>query len=133
MGLTAAVDFQFQMVTLRCHKCGVPYGIPDYFQERRREDHEAFYCINGHGACYSAANETEKLRSELEKANRAKQMALDSARMEAEQRKKAERKLDRINKGVCTKCNRTFTNIARHMQSKHGVECNKPPKGSKTR
>jgi len=27
----------------------------------------------------------------------------------------------RINGGVCTCCNRTFTNLARHMKTKHPV------------
>ena len=140
MGLAAAISFEFKMITIRCWSCGVPYGMPDYFQQRREEDHQTFYCPNGHGGHYPQDNEAEKLRKELEKSERAKQMALDSARMEATERKKTEAKLKkvstklkRIENGVCPQCNRTFANVARHMQTKHGVECSKPPKGSRVR
>lgn len=140
MGLANSVQFNFQMVTINCCNCGVPFGVPDYIQQRRQDDHHLFYCTNGHPQHYPQKNEVEELRvklveadEQIVKARRAKELAESTARMEAEQRRKAEKKLDRVNRGVCSKCNRTFANVARHMQSKHGVECNKPPKGSKVR
>lgn len=128
-----------EIVRETCCNCGVVFGVTKFLQDMKIRDKACFYCPNGHGQSYTT-NEADRLRkqleaanAEIERANRAKQVALDTARMEAEQRRKAETKLDRINNGVCPKCKRSFVNMARHMQSKHGVKCNQPPKGSKVR
>ena len=128
-----------EIVRETCVNCGVVFGVTKFLQDMEIRDKACFYCPNGHGQSYTT-NEADRLRkqldaahAELEKVNRAKQIAQDTARMEAEQRHKAEAKLDRISKGVCPKCKRSFVDIARHMQSKHGVKCSKPPKGSKVR
>lgn len=132
MGL-AALRYEPAFVTVECYSCQMAFGVTRYFQERRREDHQTFYCPAGHGQVWLAKSAVEKLQDELAKAERAKQMALDQARMESEQRLKAERKLKRVQRGVCPQCNRSFKELAKHMESKHGVECNQPPKGSKVR
>lgn len=132
MGLPLA-NVSYQLICETCITCGIVFGVPTEWRSRRLEDHEMMYCPNGHRQHYLGKSEAEKLRDELERERRAKQMALDSARMESEQRQKAERKLKRVNRGVCPKCNRTFAELARHMQTKHKEACNKPPKGSKVR
>jgi Zn finger protein HypA/HybF involved in hydrogenase expression len=132
MSLTA-LKYEAAFVAIECWQCQIAFGVTPYFQERRREDHQSFYCPAGHSQIYPSKSREEKLQEELAKAERAKQMALDQARMEAEQRQKAERKLKRVQRGVCPQCNRTFAELTKHMQSKHGEKCNQPPKGSKTR
>lgn len=136
MGLPA-VQFSVEFKEHCCWSCDLRYYVPATWSQKRRENHDTFYCPQGHPAYFPQDNETEKLRKELEKAERARQMALETARMEAEQRKKVERKLKttskklaRVENGVCPECNRSFTNVARHMQTKHGVKCNQPPKGA---
>lgn len=132
MGLPLA-NVSYHLICETCITCGIVFGVPTDWRNRRLEDHKMMYCPNGHQQHYAGKSEAEKLRDELERERRAKQMALDSARMESEQRQKAERKLKRVNRGVCPKCNRTFAELAKHMQTKHKEACNKPPKGSKVR
>lgn len=85
--------------------------------------------LNGHSMSY-AENEADRLRRERdnlkqqmarveEERNRAYKWGED----EAAARRKAEGELKqmqkRVHAGVCPCCNRTFANVARHMQSKH--------------
>ena len=43
-----------------CASCGVIFAIPRTMEERRREDHRAFYCPNGHNLVFSGPSKAEK-------------------------------------------------------------------------
>lgn len=93
----------------------MPFGVTPDFERRRREDHQGFYCPHGHPNVYSKETEEEKLRKRLV----AEQQ---QTRMERDQRQKLERELERVKKGVCPKCNRSFKALERHMKTKHGAK-----------
>jgi|SRR6185369_5444046 len=54
---------------VECYKCSMPFYTTDYFDKRRREDHQTFWCPAGHPQCYTGKSEAEKLRDQLNKAN----------------------------------------------------------------
>jgi hypothetical protein len=118
-GSTVTVAQVVQLFTEECFKCGVVFGITSYFKGERQRDHGSFYCPNGHCQAYMAENEAERNARLLREEQARHQRAL--ARLnEAEVAKaKAERKLKRVERGVCPSCNRTFANLARHMACKH--------------
>jgi len=111
MGLPA-VKFEAQLHLVECWACQMMFGVTSYFESRRREDHQTFYCPAGHGQVWAA-------ETDLEKERRKSQMLADQVRMEREERLKVERKLKRVHNGTCPHCNRSFANLARHMKSKH--------------
>ncbi len=113
---------------LTCCTCGVFFFLSQRFIEVRREDGANFYCVNGHPQCY-LESENIKLRKRIE--DRERQLREEKCKLirthdELEQemklRGKAERKLKRVHRGVCPDCNRTFENLARHMECKHGIK-----------
>ena len=118
---------QIEIVSEICVACGVTFGLTGDYQKRRQWDHKTFYCPNGHGQLYPAKNEAEKLAEELEHERRRRIDEVEAAKVRANfaeaAKKKAESELARISKrahaGVCPCCKRTFTNVARHMQTKH--------------
>lgn len=112
-----------------CINCGVRFGVPYGYTERRRQDKKSFYCPNGHSMAYTES-EADRLRRERD---RLKQ---DTARLEDERRaaqqrevaaleraQAAEKREARLKKraaaGACPCCSRNFTNLARHIASKH--------------
>lgn len=117
--------------TVSCAHCGVTFALTDSFIDFRRRNGESFYCPNGHSLTYDS--EFERLKRTLE-AERRKLAEADArlsqanttiarerdARANAE--KKHKRKMRRITNGVCPCCNRTFTDLGRHMKSKHPKE-----------
>jgi len=98
------------------------------------------FCPNGHSQVYVGKTEAQKLQDLLDAEKRRVEM-FRRENQEKERQLSAQKglttkfknKLARVDNGVCPECNRTFQNVARHMQSKHGVKCNQPPKGSKVR
>lgn len=141
------LDFQYQLETVECANCCMTFAVAGRFIRDRRDDHKSFYCPNGHSNFYKGQSEAEKLKKQLEEKERAltwersrvAELTRRKTRIENSLRAvkgvatKAKEALARTENGVCPQCNRTFAQLARHMQSRHGVECNKPPKGSEVR
>ena len=114
-----------EMVAMECGACGIAFMVPAHFNNECRENKKTWYCPSGHPRVYrkSRAQELEEqLAQEKQKTERERQAAIEArvdaqgARLKAD---RLEKKLGRIRRGVCTECNRTFQNIARHMTSKH--------------
>ena len=128
--------------TLTCGTCGVLFALAESFIADRRKDHAWWYCPNGHQWHYTQENETERLKRELEATRdnlaRARKREASAQRM----REAAENSLRatkghltrvkrRIEAGVCIHCNRTFQDVARHMESKHREVSYRRPIGTR--
>ena len=114
-----------------CPTCGIIFGIPESLEDRRREDHGAFYCPNGHSMVFNQETEAEKLKRELKEARsrleRTTQLATDRYdQLQHEKRRSAARKgvvtrmTNRAVAGACVfGCRRNFANLQRHVAAKH--------------
>jgi hypothetical protein len=120
------------MVALTCchQDCGMTFAVPSWWENARRRDHAWWYCPKGHSQHFAGQSETEKLRVELatqERATNRERAAAERLRMErdAEARRGAAARGQvtklkrRAERGVCFHCNRSFPDLADHMQSKH--------------
>jgi hypothetical protein len=54
-----------EMETLACATCGVAIVANPNFFRCRRDDHQSFYCISGHGNSFKGKSEAERLRKQL--------------------------------------------------------------------
>lgn len=120
------------LTTIQCSVCGIDFGLPRpyYLECGRWGDKKPFYCPNNHRLTYGdseieiAQREAARLKQQLAERD-------DTIHAERERAARAERETlrvkKRINAGVCTCCNRTFTNLARHMKTKHSDVSNVVP------
>jgi uncharacterized Zn finger protein (UPF0148 family) len=131
MGQHAVVE-QVVYRSTDCPECGVSVFMPSQMLERRQKDGESCYCPSGHSFSWHKT-EAMRLREELEA--KKKQLEAETKKREwAEQAQKraqeaeehAQRsaaaykgKLKRVSNGVCPCCKRSFTNLRRHMATKH--------------
>ncbi len=111
------------LAVIDCCRCGVPFGVPEYLDQKNREENDRwFWCPNGHKQHYTKS-EVRRLREQLDKERkRLKTMrtARDSAKRQASALKGVvTRTKKRIGKGVCPCCNRHFVNLGRHMAGQH--------------
>lgn len=113
------------LTEISCGKCGIIFCVPAIWQQEKQMNGSDFYCPNGHVRVYRKSD-IQELKERLE----AKEAELRAAKcetlrqqnlrqMEEAAKLKAERKLKRANKGVCTCCNRTFQNLMAHMKTQH--------------
>lgn len=113
-----AFRFSECLESIECYKCGIVFAVPQYWRQKRLEDHESFWCPNGHSQCYIGKTEAEKLRDELAATKRRLEIATQESAKEFQLRQRLEK---RIANGVCPKCHRHFINVERHMKKKHAT------------
>lgn len=121
-----------------CPSCHVTYAIPQTFYEAAREHNSAanpnnywaVCCPFGHSWHYTGLNQEQRLKQNLkwEREHAARMAAQrDQARADAHAQKSAktrfknqrDRERKRAAAGVCPCCNRTFKQLARHMENQH--------------
>lgn len=113
-----------------CVECGMQFGVPSDYDQRRRNDRATFYCPAGHPQQYTGPTEAQKLRKQAEQLERRLANEQEYARSlyaekEAEKRAHATTKgqLTKTRKravnGVCPCCSRSFANVARHVKHVH--------------
>lgn len=114
------IALQEKLFTVHCASCGMLFALTKDFEERRRADHKQFFCPSGHSNHWDAETDVEKARRERDVARQ------QIARIEDEKREAIaakDREIATMRKrsaaGVCPCCNRSFSELRRHMQTKH--------------
>lgn len=116
--ISTALDFEVE----DCISCGVIFAIPRELRSRLRNNKQTFYCPNGHSMSYTEP-EIERVRAQLEQAKR-------DAEWQRQRAESADKRLiaakgqmtklqKRVNHGVCPHCQRTVSQMARHIATKH--------------
>ena len=123
---TETITEKFTVVA--CYSCGARFGIGSGLYRRAVTDAQGtIHCpACGKESCWNES-ESSRLRKQLEARDRElreqkcevlrqKQMV----EIEHKNFERAAKRLRRVQNGVCPCCNRTFSNLARHMATKHG-------------
>lgn len=132
IGTTYANDVTIttEIRALNCARCGLTFGISKSFERFRREDKREFYCPNGHEQFFPGKTKAEIAQEERDAARELAARESNRRRL-AEQEAAHERRVaaahkgwnthirNRIANGVCPCCNRSFTNVLRHMTTQH--------------
>lgn len=116
----ASIKVEVELTEINCGECGGVYAINERYREQQYKKGGVWtcpYCKTGWG--YSGNSENEQLRRMLEDEKKRRNAALARENEERAAKEKLERKLKRVNRGVCPECNRSFANLARHMACKH--------------
>lgn len=110
--------------------CTVQFAIPtEYYRKCQESSRYSFHCPLGHGNVFSNT-EYDKARRENERLKQREAMLNDQIAAERRRVADAERRVaanrgvitrmkNRVGRGVCPCCTRTFGNLAAHMATKH--------------
>ena len=106
-----------------CLTCGIMFALPEEMLARARKTPSIWwYCPNGHHWHFPVKTEEQKLQEAKDQLARERsrhdqtQASLSATRgVVTKQRKK----LERVSKGICPCCNRSFSDLKKHMQTKH--------------
>jgi phytoene dehydrogenase-like protein len=116
--------------TLTCCNCGIAFAVPAHWCQQRRDDHQLFYCPNGHGQHFTGKSDAEKLREQLESQAKATAEAWSAYTNMSERKQAVQRQLvatrgvvtrtkKRVSQGKCPCCKAKFADLAAHMQGEH--------------
>lgn len=114
-----ALQTVLRIKTTTCITCGVVIGLTQEYYDERIKDHRGYHCPNGHSQHFTAESAAELAKRMLKEEQARHARTLSRENEERTAKEKLERKLKRVNRGVCPECNRTFQNLARHMECKH--------------
>lgn len=104
---------------LQCETCGVEHAIPQVMFDSCKREGGFWHCPNGHSRGWAEGSD----KTEMNKMRRERDLAVQEQARLAEEATTKEREIIRLKKrsaaGICPCCTRTFTNMARHMKTKH--------------
>lgn len=116
---------------IRCRTCGVIFAMSHDVLKNQRKEGGYHTCPNGHSRGWDEKNsENARARREAERNKQrlaqmedelreAKRAAMLEKRTAAAYKGQVTKLKKRARAGVCPCCNRHFTNLERHMASKH--------------
>ena len=112
------------LVTIDCGKCGGTYAINERYRKQKAQEGGGWHCP--YCQCswgFFDNSENANLRRELALERKQKEWARQEAKHAENRRRAAAGQLTkikrRVSRGVCPCCNRTFENLAKHMENKH--------------
>lgn len=111
---------------LTCWSCSVQFALPLRMYQGFEKEPERFYCPKGCRLILGEPEWKKELRLARQDATWYKERAAENHAL-AEKRKRQHaatkgqltKTKNRVAHGVCPCCNRTFKNLADHMQTKH--------------
>lgn len=124
------IEVTDRFAVINCCDCGTPFAVPVRFEQSLRETHQKFCCPNGHWQSFHGQTEEERLQKVLKQTERRLECARATATRFQDEAETAERKRraakgqltkvkNRVSRGVCPCCNRSFSNLHDHMKSQH--------------
>ena len=134
--MTSIIAFE----RLSCSVCDIQYALTEKYVAKRREDGEAWRCPNGHSQRF-IKSQVDCLKDDLDEMRRQRDSlrqneAYMAETIEAGKRRAAAFKgqatklRKRAQNGVCPCCNRSFSNLQRHMKTKHPDFTQEAPEGA---
>ncbi len=126
---------QVQLVVRTCW-CGMPHAVPKTLADAQDRDFEdgkpqsSIYCPLGHQHIRSGSTKVQKLERELQRERQQADQIKSDRDYQQKKRQEAEKSLtatkgvvtrlkNRAANGVCPCCNRTFSDLQKHMRSNH--------------
>lgn len=119
------ITHEVTLVVEECCACGTTFGMTADLQRNLRKTGREFFCPNGHPQVYTNtdAKKIEGLERQLKSAREDtawwKREAEEKARSLSATKGALTKTKKRLAGGACPCCNRQFTNLARHMKTKH--------------
>lgn len=114
-----------ELTTMQCGSCGIVFAMPSAKYDQCRTKGGNFFCPNGHARVFREPDVKRLERELAQERQQHDQCRADRDHAENRARTlkgvvtKKRKQLDRVSKGVCPCCNRSFENLHRHMQTKH--------------
>lgn len=126
--MPTTMTFVGRLVVTSCW-CGIHLAVPeDLYNLAKRNKGQGIHCPLGHEFIYNntieeeLAAERKRSKQISDRLNATRDLLQQEERSHAATRghvTRKKRELSRVKAGVCPCCNRTFQNLARHMEGKH--------------
>lgn len=110
---------EYVLVTCGAEGCDQTFGMHQRFYDQTKRTGEGWYCPKGHSRRWAGKTTEQRLREVEAQVVHTKDQLAAAAREAEEMRVRLLRDRQRFANGVCPCCNRSFTNVMRHMKTQH--------------
>jgi len=112
------------LILVQCGTCGVKHAIPVARYDTCLEEGGYWHCPNGHTWGFrKGREENQRIERERDRLKQENARLIEEAEKAERAKERAKSDLRRHQKrsaaGLCPCCNRTFSNMARHMKTEH--------------
>jgi len=118
------------LTVIECGSCHISFAVPGDFDRDRRRDKKLFSCPSGCRISYLGEREEDRLwrlvmdrdealARERQSTEYARQRAQTAIRSRNAMKGQVTKVKNRVAKGICPCCNRSFPQLAAHMESEH--------------
>lgn len=105
-----------------CPTCFTTHGIPEAMRDQMADEGGGAYCPNGHRWWFRDASRATQLNRAKAREVALRDQLQASERSAAAHKGQVTRIKNRVKAGVCPFCNRSFSNVREHMDTKHSDE-----------
>ncbi len=117
------LNFAVTLTKINCGDCGGTYAINERYRRQKQEVGGFWNCPYCKCSWGFTEGENTRLKRELEQERKRKEWAQQEAKLSENRRRAAVGQVtkikNRVAKGVCPCCNRTFQNLMKHMKTQH--------------
>ena len=128
------MTYTTELTTTSCGECAAPFALPASIHRKCKNDGRMMWCPTCGSSLTYSKTQNEVLQLALDAARR--RVADQERQLEAVERSRAAMRgqvtkiKNRVARGICPCCNRSFENLTRHMATKHPDYANSDPAGS---
>jgi DNA repair exonuclease SbcCD ATPase subunit len=126
--VTHTIEYKETLEVTACW-CGINMAAPAILVQKAQREGTTLYCPLGHSFVWTKSENTklrEQLAAEQMRVANLKDDLRTAEYARRAEKAKATRLAKRVHNGVCPECNRTFQNLARHMETQHHAPAEEP-------
>jgi transcription elongation factor Elf1 len=123
---TATLNRTVNLKVMECGTCGIAFALPQSLYDHCYNEGGYWTCPLGHSRGWDKGNKKAYARELEEKvAQLESKIDIEKNRVQSAQREAAAARgqvtkiKNRVGKGICPCCNRSFQNLRRHMTTQH--------------
>lgn len=114
--MSAQIAVSITLAEINCGLCGATYAINERYRQQCYDHGRSWNCPYCKANWGYQGSEIDRLKKQLQEKTELQERTLSRLNESEREREKANK---RTKAGVCPCCNRTFKQLARHMETKH--------------
>ena len=121
--MNLSIDISTTLTSISCGECGGIYAITERYRKQKHDKGGYWNCPYCQSNWGYGESEIDRLKKKVEQEKKRTEWAKQDLKNTENKLRAAKGQVtkikNRVSKGVCPCCNRTFQNLHRHMENQH--------------
>ena len=121
--MNLSIDISTTLTSISCGECGGIYAITECYRKQKHDEGGYWSCPYCQSDWGYDESEIDRLKKKVEQEKKRTEWAKQDLKNTENKLRAAKGQVtkikNRVSKGACPCCNRTFQNLHRHMENQH--------------